>query len=140
MSQVTSVPRIAVAGCGYWGANLVRNFAALDALAGVVDARPEVAASFAAKYNAPVLTWEQALASVDVEAVAIATPAETHDRLVKQALDAGKHVFVEKPLALRYAEGVKLAAEAERRGLVLMVGHLLQYHPAFIRLLALVRE
>ncbi len=140
MAKVTSVPRVAVAGCGYWGANLVRNFAALDALAGVVDERPEVAASFSGKYKVPVLTWEQALASPEIDAVAIATPAESHDRLVKQALDAGKHVFVEKPLALRYAEGAKLAAEAERRGLTLMVGHLLQYHPVFIKMRGLVRD
>lgn len=131
---------VVVAGCGYWGANLVRNFAALDALAGVVDPRPQVAADFALKYRVAARTWEDTLTDPAVAAVAIAAPAEQHARLVAAALAAGKHVFVEKPLALRHAEGARLVAEAARHGRVLMVGHLLQYHAAFIRLRALVRE
>lgn len=140
MVEGASGPRVAVVGCGYWGANLVRNFATLHALAGVVDSRTDVADSFAAKYGVPRLSLEEALTSPYIEAVAIATPAESHDRLVKQALERGKHVFVEKPLALHYAEGEKLVAEAERRGLTLMVGHLLQYHPAFVKLRTLANE
>ncbi len=132
-------PRVVVSGCGYWGANLVRNFSALGGLAGVVDPRPDVAASFSAKHSVPALDWTKALADPAVDAVAIAAPAELHARLVREALDAGKHVFVEKPLALRHAEGSGLVAEAERRGLLLMVGHLLQYHAAFIKMREMVR-
>ncbi len=134
------MPRIVVAGCGYWGANLVRNFAGLGALAGVVDPRPDVAVGFARRYSVGVRTWADVLADRTVDAVAIAAPAEQHASLVTEALNAGKHVFVEKPLALRHAEGARLVAEAERRGLVLMVGHLLQYHAAFLTLRELVRE
>lgn len=132
--------RVAVAGCGYWGANLVRNFAGLGALAAVVDPRPAVADDCAGKYSVPARAWKDALAEPAIDAVAIAAPAEQHARLVAEALDAGKHVFVEKPLALHHAEGVKLVANAERRGLVLMVGHLLQYHAAFIKIRTMVRE
>lgn len=132
-------PRVVVSGCGYWGANLVRNFHALGALAGVIDANAEVAAAFSARLSVPVRDWAGALADPGIDAVAIATPAELHSRLVGEVLAAGKHVFVEKPLALRHAEGVRLVEEAERRGLLLMVGHLLQYHNAFIKMRAMVR-
>jgi UDP-2-acetamido-3-amino-2,3-dideoxy-glucuronate N-acetyltransferase len=132
--------KIVVAGCGYWGANLVRNFAGLGALAAVVDPRPDVASSFAAKHGVPARSWTEVLADPAIDGVAIAAPAEQHASMVREALAAGKHVFVEKPLALRHAEGAELVAEAGRRGLVLMVGHLLQYHAAFLRMRALVRE
>ena len=135
-----SIASVAVVGCGYWGANLVRNFAALHALVGVVDARQEVAEAFASRYGVPAMDWPSVLADRSIGAVAIATPAEQHARLVAEALRAGKHVFVEKPLALRHAEGVSLVEEAQKRGLTLMVGHLLRYHPVFIKLKDLVRE
>ena len=93
-----------------------------------------------AKYHVAARDWSEALADPAIDAVAIAAPAEQHARMVTEALEAGKHVFVEKPLALRHAEGARLVGEAERRGLVLMVGHLLQYHPAFIYMRDLVRE
>lgn len=132
-------PRVAVSGCGYWGANLVRNFAALGNLAAVVDARPETAAVFAEKHSVAARSWAEVLADPGIDAVAIATPAEFHARLVQEALEAGKHVFVEKPLALRHAEAKPLVAAARSRGLVLMVGHLLQYHAAFIRMREMIR-
>ena len=82
------MPNVVVAGCGYWGANLVRNFAALGALAGVVDPRPQVAADFAAKYKVSARAWAETLADPSVSAVAIAAPAEQHARLVADALAA----------------------------------------------------
>lgn len=126
-------PKNAVIGCGYWGKNLVRNFAALGALAAVCDPNPAAAAQFAAEYGVAAMTFEQVLAS-DIPAVSIAAPAELHYKLARQALDAGKHVYVEKPLALVAREAEELCRLAERKGLVLMVGHLLQYHPAFLKL------
>jgi UDP-2-acetamido-3-amino-2,3-dideoxy-glucuronate N-acetyltransferase len=80
------------------------------------------------------------LADPSVEAVAIAAPAALHYRLASMALEAGKHVFVEKPLALAVDEGRALCALAARQDLRLMVGHLLQYHPGFLQLERLVQE
>jgi predicted dehydrogenase len=130
---------IAVVGCGYWGKNLVRNFAQLGALGAVVDGRPDVASAMAKEHGAEPMSFEAAIARPSIEGVAIATPAETHADLAIAALRAGKHVFVEKPIALTVAEGERMktaAAAANRR---LMVGHLLQYHPAFEKLLAAVQ-
>ena len=76
----------------------------------------------------------------DIAGVAIAAPAALHADLTRRAIEAGKHVFVEKPLALTVAEAEELCALAERRDRQLMVGHLLQYHPAFIKLRGLVRD
>eukprot|EP00435_Cladocopium_sp_Y103_P077025 s1_g764.t1 len=126
--------KVVVCGCGHWGKNLVRNFAELGALAGVSDPNSELAAQFANEYSVPALTWDEVLASDDVSAVAIAAPAELHARLGVEAMQAGKHVYVEKPLALSRADGEKLIAKAEETGRRLMVGHLLQYHPAFLTL------
>jgi predicted dehydrogenase len=132
--------RIVVAGCGYWGQNLVRKFAELGALVGLVDARADVAAKLSDAYGAPVMTWQEALASDAVDGIVVAAPAEQHMQLAVEALKAGKHVFVEKPIALSMADGEQMRDEADKAGRILMVGHLLQYHPAFIALLHLIRE
>lgn len=136
-----TTPRIAVIGLGQWGANLVRNVAALGALAGLYDAAPATRAKFASTHpNARNFAAPAAVfADPAIEAVMIASPAATHGALVAAALAANKHVFVEKPLCLDVAEAKALAAEAARRGRVLMVGHLLHYHPAFTALQAAVR-
>ncbi len=130
-----------VVGCGYWGRNLVRNFHQLGVLAMVCDATD--AGRAAAQQIAPgievVPAIEQVLAS-PVQAVAIATPAETHYDLVLKALDAQKHVFVEKPMALTSDQGAKLVETAAARGRTLMVGHVLEYHPAIAKITELVRE
>lgn len=136
----TGSPRVAAVGCGYWGRNLVRNFAALGGLAAVFDADPGLAARFAGEHKVPVRAWPELLDDPAIDAVAIATPAATHFELAGAALAAGKHVFVEKPMALTVAEAERLVAAAEAGGRVLMVGHLLQYHPAFLALRELVRR
>jgi len=132
---------VAVIGAGPWGANLVRNYHALGVLRAVYDSDPARLATVAGQYDGALAAPNLASILTDpaVDAVAIATPAATHGALVAQALDAGKHVFVEKPLCLDIAEGEALAAQASARGRVLMVGHLLLYHPAFRALAALVR-
>lgn len=119
--------RIACVGAGHWGKNLARNFHDLGALAAISESSPERQREFQERYPAlPVSDrWHDTLADPAIAGVAIATPAETHGRLVREALLAGKDVFVEKPLCLAVAEGrelVRLAAEQER---ILMVGHLL---------------
>ena len=131
--------KVAVIGCGHWGKNLVRNFAELGALATVVDPNRAVAQTFADKYAVANLTFDEACAHADVAGVVIAAPAELHADLALKAYAAGKHVYVEKPIALTMADGLAMKAAAEAAGKVLMVGHLLQYHPAFVALRELVR-
>ena len=129
-------PGVAVIGTGYWGKNLVRNFHHLGALKLLCDKNETVLEKFQADY--PGLESCLALADVlnqsDIEGVVIATPAETHFHLAREALLAGKHVFVEKPLVLHEAEGMELIDIARQNKRVLMVGHLLQYHPVFVEL------
>ena len=132
---------VGVIGCGYWGKNLVRNFAQLGALRIVCDA-DEVGRKLAgeiAPHTEVVNDMDKVLAA-PVEGVVIATPAETHYDLTRQALLAGKDVLVEKPLALTYEQGAELVQLAERQGRILMVGHVLEYHPGVVRLLELVRS
>jgi UDP-2-acetamido-3-amino-2,3-dideoxy-glucuronate N-acetyltransferase len=138
--STTGSARVAVVGCGYWGRNLVRNFAELGALEALVDADAPTVAALQAKHGGRALTFEGALADPAIHAVAIAAPAVLHYALAKKALEAGKHVFVEKPLALAVSEAEELCVLAERLDRRLMVGHLLQYHPVFLALKALKQE
>lgn len=135
------MPRsIALFGCGRWGKNLARNLHELDELAVIVDAADQaklVASDFGVDHMPSVGSL---LDDPSIKGVAIATPASTHFEIAKMALEAGKGVFVEKPIALSTAEGQQLVALAESRRQVLMVGHLLQYHPIFIRLKQLVDD
>jgi predicted dehydrogenase len=133
---------VGVVGLGYWGPNLARNF---DALAGsqltwLCDGREEIRAKFAASYPATRFTGEldDLLADDALDAVVLATPVSTHAELAVRVLDAGKHCFVEKPLATTVAEAELAVAAARRSGKVLMVGHLLQYHPGINKLKELV--
>jgi len=127
-------PPVAVIGCGYWGRNLVRNFAELGALAAVVDTNLAAARSMADEHGAVALGLDDLLADDGIPAVAIAAPAAQHFELGAAALRAGKHVFVEKPLSLRVDDAERLCQLADEAGTTLMVGHLLQYHPAFLEL------
>ncbi|MFI5013599.1 MAG: Gfo/Idh/MocA family oxidoreductase [Hyphomicrobiales bacterium] len=136
----SATPRVAVVGCGYWGKNLVRVFAELGALAALVDAHRPTVEALTAKHGGRAMPLEAALADRKIDAVAIAAPAALHYTLAKQALNAGKHVFVEKPLSLEVAQAQELCELAERLDRRLMVGHLLQYHPAFLKLKELVRD
>ena len=130
---------IAVVGCGYWGKNLARNFAELGALASIVDPDPETAARHAKQHGVAVMTLEEALASEQIEALVIAAPAEMHMDLALKGFDAGKHIYVEKPLALSVTDGERMQDAAKAAGRKLMVGHLLQYHPVFVHLRDMVR-
>lgn len=137
--QAGAAPRVVVAGCGYWGKNLVRNFAQLGALAGICD--PDITATqkLVSEYRSRAVAWNDALSDPAIDGVAIAAPAALHAELTAAALEAGKHVFVEKPLALRVSDAQRLCDLAERKNLRLMVGHLLQYHPAFLKLAEIVK-
>jgi UDP-2-acetamido-3-amino-2,3-dideoxy-glucuronate N-acetyltransferase len=131
-------PRVAVVGCGYWGRNLVRDFAGLGALEAIVEANPATRDALIAEHKTRALEFEEALADSVIDGIVIAAPAEMHYALAKRTLEAGKHVYVEKPLALRVKDGVELVALAKLHQKQLMVGHLLQYHPAFVALKAFV--
>jgi len=132
--------RVAAIGCGYWGRNLVRNFAELGALAAICDPDTAAAGPLARRHGVPLVETARVLDDPAIDGVAIAAPAVAHAELARRALEAGKHVFVEKPLALAVAEAEQLCELAERHERCLMVGHLLQYHPAFIKLRDLVRQ
>jgi predicted dehydrogenase len=134
--------RVGLAGLGYWGPNLARN---LDDLQGldltwICDRDESALDRVAARFPDARRTtrFEDLLADGDLDAVAVATPVVTHFELAREALVAGKHVFVEKPLALSSTLGEQLLALAEERGLVLMPGHLLLYHPGVAKLKELV--
>jgi UDP-2-acetamido-3-amino-2,3-dideoxy-glucuronate N-acetyltransferase len=129
-----------VVGAGYWGKNIVRNFAALKALAAIIDQDRSTVQVVSVQHGAVAATFPDVLAEPSINAIAVATPAALHYKLAKAALEAGKHVFVEKPLALTLGEAEDLVTVAERLDRRLMVGHLLQYHPAFLKLKELVRE
>ncbi len=134
--------KIAVLGCGYWGKNLVRNFHALGALGAVVEPQAEGrrrAAEIApdvAIHAAPEAVWSDA----SIGGVVIATPAAQHARVCAAALEAGKDVLCEKPLALRYEDAERVARLADQRGRILMVGHILEYHPGVRKLVELVHS
>jgi predicted dehydrogenase len=134
--------RVGQAGLGYWGRNLARNFDDLTDLRWLCDAGEDQRAEFAERYPDARVTGEfdELLAADDVDAVVIATPVPTHYPLARAALEAGKHVFVEKPPAMRAAEMEELIGLAEARGLVLMPGHLLLYHPAVQKLKELIDD
>ena len=132
----TTQPNIAVIGSGYWGKNLVRNYHQLGVLKLICDKNETVLSSFQESYPGlgTCIALNEVLNRDDIQGIVIATPAETHYTIAREALLAGKHVYVEKPLVLDEREGENLIQLAEDKNLVLMVGHLLQYHPIFLRL------
>jgi len=131
---------VGIAGLGPWGSNLARNFNELARLTWACDADEAKLAGAAARYPAAQATtrFEDILEDDGVDAVVVATPVPTHADLARKALEAGKHVFVEKPMALAADDAEELVALAEERGLVLMPGHLLLYHPGVAKLKELV--
>jgi predicted dehydrogenase len=137
---VEAVVRVGQAGLGAWGKNLVRNLDELADLRWICDAAPSRHEDFARRFpNArSTAAFDDLLADPELDAVVIATPVPTHFTLARQALEAGKHVFVEKPPAMHAAEMEQLVELSEERGLVLMPGHLLLYHPAVRKLKELV--
>jgi predicted dehydrogenase/acetyltransferase-like isoleucine patch superfamily enzyme len=127
---------VAVIGAGYWGKNLVRNYYEMGVLKLICEKNRTLLNHFKDEYPdvASCAAFHDVLAKPEIDAVVVATPAETHFVLAREALLAGKHVYVEKPLALDETEAEKIVALAKDRNLTLMVGHLLQYHPGFVRL------
>ncbi len=131
---------VAVVGTGYWGKNLVRNFYSLKALHTICDVNTDAVRSFCEQYPGinGVMAFAEILANPEIRGVAISTPAATHAALVREALLAGKDVYVEKPLRLSEEDGKQLVALAGEHDRILMVGHLLWYHPGVFKLKELV--
>ena len=132
--------RVGQVGLGYWGRNLARVFDDVADLTWLCDASETLREEFARRFPAARLTgdFEEMISSPDLDAVVVATPVPAHYPLARAALEAGKHVFVEKPPAMRVSEMEELIGLAEAGGLVLMPGHLLLYHPAVQKLKELV--
>ena len=137
-----SEQKIAVLGYGLWGRNIVRNFYNLNALGMVCDLDEENLAKVREQYPGVKTTrdFHDILNSDDITGVVVVTPSHTHYKFVKAMLEAGKHVYVEKPISTVAQEARDLADLADSKGLVLMVGHLLLYHPAVNRLKMLVED
>jgi len=131
-SPLTPHPSIAVIGAGYWGKNLVRNFYQLGVLKSICDADDKIRKQMAKEYPEVriVAKEKEIFHDQSIDAIVIAAPAVAHYDLTRQALNAGKHVFVEKPLSLTYEDGKKLVALGHEKGKTLFVGQILHYHAA----------
>ncbi len=131
---------ISVIGCGYWGKNLVRDFHGLGALGAVSDPDPQTAKNMAEQYGVKALSIDEIMADDSIDGIVIAAPAEVHADLAIKGFEAGKHVYVEEPISLSISDAEKMIAASDKAGRILMVGHLLQYHPVFLKLKQLVAD
>lgn len=133
---------VAVVGCGLWGRNIVRNFYNLGALHTVCDLDSENLKMIQELYDDVNISndFNAIIANPDIKALCVVTPSHTHFNLVKKAILAGKHVYVEKPISTSSAEAKELKELAEQMDVKLLVGHLLLYHPAVNRLKMLIAE
>ena len=122
---------VAVVGCGYWGKNLVRNFSELGALYSVSDANIENAKNYATQYQVKNLTFDETINNENIKGIVLTVPAKYHALMAIEAMKKGKHVFVEKPMALNETDAKLMIETAEDKNVKLMVGHLLHYHPIF---------
>ena len=142
----TTKPRIAVVGCGPWGQNLAMAFAKEDVLRVLVDVDHSRAEELATSLydqgygKSSVCSWEEVLADVSIDAVALATPASMHADMATATLAASKHVYIEKPFALSVSDGKRVMDAAAKWNKLVMVGHLFQYHSAFVKLKAMVLQ
>jgi UDP-2-acetamido-3-amino-2,3-dideoxy-glucuronate N-acetyltransferase len=134
--------KVAVIGCGMWGRNIVRNFYNLNVLDTVCDLDPDNRKKVMDEYEGVNVTsdYKEILNNPEITGVAVVTPSHTHYNLVKEFLNMGKNVYVEKPISTVAQEAKDLTELAEEKGLVLMVGHLLLYHPAVNRLKMLIED
>ncbi len=133
---------VGLVGAGYWGRNILRNLYGLGVLRTICDKDRALLKGYSREYQGvrTTVSFKEILSDQEIKAVAIATPARTHYGLTKAALEADRDVFVEKPLALTVGEGEELVELAQKRDKILMVGHILQYHPAVMRLKDLIKE
>lgn len=131
-------PRIAVLGCGYWGSNHIRTLKALGALHAVSDVNPARAEGFASEQDCLAIEPEALFVRSDIDAIVMALPPQFHADMAVRAVQGGKDVLVEKPIALTVADAERSVKAAAANGRVFMVGHVLRFHPAFETLKALI--
>jgi len=131
-------PRIAVLGCGYWGSNHIRTLKSLGALHAVSDANPARAEGFAVEQDVLAIAPEDLFARDDIDAIVMALPPQFHAEMAIRAVEAGKDVLVEKPIALTVPDAERSVAAAKAAGRIFMTGHVLRFHPAFETLKALI--
>jgi predicted dehydrogenase len=127
-------PRVAVLGCGYWGSNHIRTLKGLDVLYAVSDANRARAEGFAADQDCLAIDPDELLSHPDVDAIVIALPPQFHADLAIRAVENGKDVLVEKPIALTVSDAERAVAAAKAHNRIYMVGHVLRFHPAFEKL------
>lgn len=134
--------KIGLIGGGYWGKNLVRDFYKLGVLHTICDVNEKLLDEYKKKYDDVILTtsWNDIINNKQITAVCISLPAEMHCKFAKQALLSNKDVYVEKPITLNVDEAMELVQIAEKKNKILMVGHLLQYHPAIIKIKELIKK
>ncbi len=149
MSSVTSLntssfggkgPLVALVGCGDWGKNIARALSSLGALAAIVEHHKERGERYAQEFSCPLMSFEEALKSSSIHGVVLATSLESHKALAHAAMEAGKSVFIEKPVVATVKDFEDLILKATRQGVCLMGGHLLLYHPLFQEVCRLVGE
>ncbi|MEW5821634.1 MAG: Gfo/Idh/MocA family oxidoreductase [Cyanobacteriota bacterium] len=133
---------IAVIGSGYWGKNIVRNYSEIDCLYAICEIDEEKRKLLAEQYPGVLIyeTFDKLLADKKVEGIAIATPAHTHFELARKSLEAGFPTYVEKPITLNLEDAEALTKLAEEKQLPLMVGHILEYHPAIVKMKELISK
>jgi predicted dehydrogenase len=131
-------PRIAVLGCGYWGSNHIRTLKALGALHAVSDANRARAEGFASEQDCLAIDPTELFSRDDVDAIVMALPPQFHSEAAIKAVEAGKDVLVEKPVALTVADAERAVAAAKANNRIFMVGHVLRFHPAFEKLKSLI--
>ncbi len=131
-------PRVAVLGCGYWGSNHIRTLKALGALQAVSDANRARAEGFASDQDVEAIDPDDLFGRKDIDAVVMALPPQFHAETAIKAVEAGKDVLVEKPIALTVPDAKRAVAAAKANNRVFMVGHVLRFHPAFEKLKELI--
>lgn len=138
MKKATS-PAIAVVGCGYWGSNHIRTLAGLGALAAVSDRHADRALAKAEEFGVRSEDFETLLADPEIDGVVLALPPHHHAEAAMKVIASGKHVLVEKPIALSVADARRVVESAAQAHVVAMTGHVLRFHPAFEAMLDLIQ-
>lgn len=135
-----STPAIAVIGCGYWGRNHIRTLSELGLLGAVADADSDRAKTYAAEFGVEAMAPDAVFSADHIDAIVLALPPQFHADNALRAIAAGKHVLIEKPMALDIAQAQAIVEAADSAGVTVMTGHVLRFHPAFERLSAMVSD
>ncbi len=139
-SNNSTSPHIALIGCGQWGRNIARNLKASNSLAAICDSHYEQHEDLEKHFDCPVVALPDILVDQQIDGIAIATPPETHHTLALECLTAGKHIFIEKPLALCLTDAISIEKTARQAAKHVMVGHLIRHHNGFHRMIEMISD